>query len=322
MLRRSFMQSGLVLALAPASAPLWAQAYPVKPIRLIVPALAGTSTDISARILSAGLTTSLGQPVVIDNRPGAGGNIGFEAMAKAPPDGYSIGLVTNGLLINPFLYRKVSYDPISDFVPIILTVSLPQILIVRPDSPFRTVSDLIEALKAQPGKFNYASGGNGSPAHLCAELFKSMSGTDVVHVPYRGATEIQTSVMAGLTAFGFPTMSTAVALVKSGKLRALAVTSPKRNPVLPDVPAINEFIKGFEVTTWMGLVAPANTPAESVRRIEQEVSKVLADPATREKIHADGTEVVNEGSASFAKTILREQAKWKDVVQRSGAQVD
>lgn len=300
----------------------WSQAWPSRPIKLIVPFIPGSAPDVMARGLSERLSTALGQPVVIDNKPGAGGNIGLDAIAKSAGDGYTLGLGTSSLSINPYLYRKVPYDPVNDFTPVNLTYALPHALIVQADSPLKTVSDLVRKLKAEPGKYNYASGGNGSGAHLCAELFKSMAGVDAVHVPYRGAPEIITSVMGGSALFGFPTLSTAVPLVKSGKIRALGVTGPKRNPALPDVPPVGEAVVGFEVVSWFGVLAPPRFPVDMARRIDQEIQKALADPAFRDRVQADGTEIVGLGHQAFPDYLRQDLQKWKRAVELSGAKVD
>ena len=322
MFRRHFIATGAALAGASVLPSAQAQAWPARPIKFIVPFIPGSAPDVLARGLSERLSQALGQPVVIDNRAGAGGNIGLDAIAKSPGDGYTIGLGTSSLSINPALYRKVPYDPINDFTPLNLTYALPHALVVNADSPLRSVNDLIRLLKAEPGKHNYASGGNGSGAHLCAELFKAMAGVDAVHVPYRGAPEIITSVMGGSTLFGFPTLSTAVSVVKSGKLRALGVTGPKRNNALPSVPSVGETVPGFEVVSWFGVLAPARFPAEWGRRIDQEIQKALADPAFREKVQSDGTEIVGLGFAGFPEYLRQDLQKWKRTVELSGAKLD
>lgn len=322
MFRRNFMGLGAALAGLGTWPAAWAQAWPARPIKLIVPFIPGSAPDVIARGLSERLTTALGQSVVIDNKPGAGGNIGLDAIAKSAGDGYTLGLGTSSLSINPHLYRKVPFDPVNDFTPVNLTYAMPHALIVQADSPLKTVSDLVRTLKAEPGKYNYASGGNGSGAHLCAELFKSMAGVDAVHVPYRGAPEIITSVMGGSALFGFPTLSTAVPLVKGGKIRALAVTGPKRNPALPEVPPVGETVLGFEVVSWFGVMAPAKFPVELARRIDQEIQKALADPAFRDKVQADGTEIVGLGYQAFPDYLRQDLQKWKRAVELSGAKVD
>jgi tripartite-type tricarboxylate transporter receptor subunit TctC len=322
MRRRSFMGLGATFAGLGALPSAWGQAWPARPIKLIVPFIPGSAPDVMARGLSERLTTALGQAVVIDNKPGAGGNIGLDAIAKSAGDGYTLGLGTSSLSINPYLYRKVPYDPVNDFTPVNLTYAMPHALIVQADSPLKTVADLVRMLRAAPGKYNYASGGNGSGAHLCAELFKAMASVDAVHVPYRGAPEIITSVMGGSALFGFPTLSTAVPLVKSGKIRALGVTGPKRNLAIPEAPPVGEAVPGFEVVSWFGVLAPAKFPAELARRIDTEIQKALADPAFRDKVQTDGTEIVGLGHQAFPDYLKQDLQKWKRAVELSGAKVD
>jgi tripartite-type tricarboxylate transporter receptor subunit TctC len=320
--RRNVLGSAAALGSLMALPSALGQTWPSKPIKLVVPFIPGSAPDVLARGLGERLAAGLGQAVVIENKAGAGGNIGLDAIAKAPSDGYTIGLGTSSLSINPSLYRKVPFDPIDDFTPINLTYAMPHALIVQADSPIKSVADLVRDLKAQPGKFNYASGGNGSGAHLCAELFKAMAGVDVVHVPYRGAPEIITSVMGGSALFGFPTLATAVPLVKSGKIRCLGVTGPKRNAALPDVPPVAEAVPGFEVVSWFGIVAPAKFPPDLTARIDAEVQKALADPAFRQKVQADGTEIVGLGHKEFPGYLRQDLQRWKRAVELSGAKVD
>ena len=320
MQRRTFIATCGAMALSPAL--VRAQAWPAKSIRFIVPYSPGSAPDVLARTMSERLGSALGQSLVIENRPGAGSNIGNEIIAKAPADGYAIGLGTSAMVTNPWLYRKVAYDPVADFVGINLCVAMPHILVVAADSPVRTVADLIRLFKEGPGKYNYASGGNGSGAHLAAELFKSMTSVDVVHVPYKGAPEIITSVIGKSAQCGFPTLATATPHIKGGRLRALGVTGSKRNHAFPDVPPIGDTVTGFDFASWFGLIAPAKTPMEMVRRIDTEAQKALNDAAFRDKIQADGTEVVNMGHAEFAPFIRNDLAKMKRVVELSGARVD
>ena len=320
MRRREFLQASLAAAASPRLAR--AQAWPVKPIRFIVPYIPGSAPDVLARTLAERLGSALGQTLVIENRGGAGGNIGNELIAKATPDGYTIGLATSAMVTNPWLYRKVGYDPVTDFTAINLSVAMPHLLVVPADSPVKTVTELIRMFKDAPGKYNYASGGNGSGAHLAAELFKSMAGVDVVHVPYKGAPEIVTSVISRAVACGMPTLATAMPQVRGGRLRAIAVTGAKRNHGLPEVPTIGETVAGYELASWFGLIAPAKTPQDAIQRIDAETRKALQETAFRDKVQADGSEVVNLGYAEFAAFMKSDFAKSKRVVELSGARVD
>jgi tripartite-type tricarboxylate transporter receptor subunit TctC len=309
----------LPLALAmPAAAQ-----YPNRVIKMIVPFQAGSSPDVVARTLGERLAAALGQAVVIDNRPGAGGNLGAEAAAKAPNDGYTLMLATISHASNPSLYRSVNYDPVRDFVPIALVARVPGLLVVPADSPVKSVADLIALAKAKPGALNYSSGGNGSQAHFAAEMFRQAAAIQVVHVPYKGAPEILNSLLSNQTAFAFPTFNTALPQVQAGKLRALAVTSPKRNHKLPDVPTIKEAMaSGFELNAWFGVVAPAGTSADIVNRLNAEVARILRDPAMRERLSGDGTEVVTSSPDEFAAVIKADVALWADIVKRVGVRIE
>ena len=260
---RCMRLTGLLLAMA---APLLANAqpYPSKPIRMIVPYAAGTATDALARILGDRLAQALGQPVVVDDRPGAGGNIGVEAAANAPNDGYTLLLGTIDMASNASLYRAVNYDPIKDFAPVSTIARIPGLLVVPADSPAKSVQDLVVLAKAKPGRLNFASGGNGSQAHFGGDMLKQAGGIDVVHVPYRGAADMVASLLSSQTAFAFPTFITVYPLVQSGRLRALAVTSPTRNARLPNVPTMKEALPpGFELNAWFGILSPAGTSRKS-----------------------------------------------------------
>lgn len=322
MKRRQFIASS---ALATTCIP-WATAqspsWPQKTIKVIVPYIAGSAPDMLARAIAERLGPALGQPVLIDNRPGAGGNIGFDAIAKAPNDGYTLGLATSSLGINPFLFRKVPYDVQQDFTMLNLTFGMSHALIVAADSPIKNVADLIRLLKSAPGKYNYSSGGSGTGAHLCAELFKSMAGVNAVHVPYKGAPEIITSVMSGDILFGFPTLATTMALVKSGKLRVLGLSSEKRHPSLPDVPAISETVADFDVVSWFGLVGPHHLPQDVVQRLDQEMAKMVGDSSFRASMQAKATDVIGLNTQEFTRFFKKDVLRWKLAVESSGARVD
>ena len=320
MQRRLFLGSALV-ACAP-SVRAQSAAWPTKPIRFIVPYIPGSAPDTIARQLAERLGPAIGQTVVIENRGGAGGNIGTEMLAKATADGYTIGLGTSAIVTNPWLYRKVGYDPVADFVPIHLSIAMPHLLVVGSEAPVRNVADLVKLLKDAPGKYNYASGGNGSGAHLAAELFKSSAGVEMVHIPYKGAPDIVASVIGGSTLCGFPTLATAVPQVKAGRLRALGVTGTRRNHALPDVPPIGDTLAGYYFGSWFGVIGPARMPLEIARRLEAELLKILADPGFRDRVQADGAEAVNAGMDAFGTVLRNDFAKMKRTVEISKAQVD
>jgi tripartite-type tricarboxylate transporter receptor subunit TctC len=299
-----------------------AQAWPsARPIRLLVSFIPGSAPDIIARNLAERIGANLGQTVVIENRPGAGGNVGFEYAARQPGDGYNLILGTNSLVINPALTsRTLGFDAFRDFVPITVAYAMPHLLVVPPNGPASTAA-LIESLKARPDQ-NYASGGNGSGAHLAAEMFKARAGVQAVHVPFRGAPDIVNNVMAGNVQFGFPTLSTATELVKSGRLRGLAVTSSQRNHALPDVPTVADTVPGFELLSWFAIMAPTGTPAEVVRRVDAAIQQALAEPAFRARTTADGSIAFGMGPEPFATFLRDEAAKWQEAVRLSGAKVD
>lgn len=298
--------------------------YPNKPVKLIVPFIAGSSPDVLARNVSERLSMKLGQPTVIENRGGAGGNVGAEYAAKQPADGYTLMLATSSHLVNPSLYSKVGYDPVKDFVPVALLIRMPSLLVVPVDSPAKNVNELIALAKGKPGQLNYGSGGNGSQAHLAGAMFKSTAVIDIVHVPYRGAPEIITSMLSGQTQLAFPTFSTTLPQVKAGKLRALAVTSPRRNPLLPDVPTLLEAMpNGFELEAWFGIWVPAGTPTDIVKKLNADISAVMSDPEFRAKIASDGSEVAVVGTPDeFTGYVKSETAKWTKIVKDSGAKVE
>jgi tripartite-type tricarboxylate transporter receptor subunit TctC len=319
MRRRGVLSLGAGLLAAPA---VRAQGtWPARPVRLLVPFIPGSAPDVIARQIAERLSPALGQPVPIENRPGAGGNIGFEAAARSAPDGYTLLLGTNSLVINPALTRRtLGFDAFRDFVPITVAFAMPHLLIVPPNGP-EDLAALIASLKARPEQ-NYASGGNGSGAHLAAELFKARAGVQATHVPFRGAPDIVNNVMSGQVQLGFPTLATATELVKAGRLKALGVTSAARNHALPDVPPIAETLPGFDLISWFALMAPAGTPGAVVNRVDAAVQDALADPGFRARATADGSTAVGHGPDRFASFLRREAEVWGEAVRISGATVD
>jgi tripartite-type tricarboxylate transporter receptor subunit TctC len=301
-----------------------AQAYPNHAIRLVVPFPAGGTTDILARDVAKKLTETLGQAVVVDNRPGAGGNIGADIVAKSSPDGYTLLMGTVGThAINPSLYAKMPYDHVKDFVPVVLVAGVPNVLVVNPSVPINSVADLIKLAKAKPGAINFASSGSGTSIHLSGELFKTMAGVDITHVPYKGSSPALTDLMGGQVQIMFDNLPSSLALIKSGKLRAIAVTSLKRAPALPDVPTIAESgLPGFEASSWFGILAPAGTPAPIVAKLNAEVNKYLQSPEGKEQLLAQGAEIAGGSPEKFVAHIRAETDKWAKVVKASGAKVD
>ena len=305
--------------------------WPNKPVRIVVPFAPGGTTDILARALTPDLSRVFGQQFVVDNRAGAGGNVGAEIVAKAPADGYTLLMGTVGTHgINRALYAKLPYDPIKDFVPITLVAAVPNVMVMNVDKAkslgIANVQDFIRVAKASPGKFNMASSGNGTSIHLAGELFKSMTGTFMLHLPYRGSGPALMDLVGGNADVMFDNLPSSMAQIKGGKLTALAVTSSQRSSALPDVPTVEQAggptLKGFEASSWFGLLAPAGTPPEIVNRIQQEVAKSLASPAMKERLVAQGAIPGGNMPAEFAKHIDAEHKKWAQVVKASGAKVD
>jgi tripartite-type tricarboxylate transporter receptor subunit TctC len=297
--------------------------YPSRPLKIVVPLSAGGPTDILMRIIAQPLSERLRQPVIIDNHPGAGGNIGADMVAKAAPDGYTFFMGTSGpLSINSTLYSKLSFDPMKDFAPVILIATAPFVVAANPSLPVKSFSDLIALAKQKPGKLNYGSV-SGSASHLATELFKSMVGADIVFIPYKGAAPATTDLMSGQIDISFASTPGVLQHIKSGKLKALAVTSTKRLPQLPDVPTIAESgLAGYEAAVWYGLVAPANTPREIVMHLNTEIGKIIQERSTRERMINNDFEPIGSTPEQFGKFIQSETVKWGKVVKSSGAQAD
>jgi len=299
-------------------------AYPTKPIRLVVPFPPGGATDILAREVAKHLTDAWGQSVVVDNRPGAGGNIGSELVARSAPDGYTLEMGTVGThAINASLYSKMPYDHVKDFVPVILVAGVPNVLEVNPSVPVNSVQELIAYAKANPGKLNFASSGSGTSIHLSGELFKVMAGVQMTHVPYKGSAPALSDLLGGQVQLMFDNLPPSLPQIKAGKLRALAVTSSTRAPALPDVPTVAEAgLPGFEASSWFGVLAPAGTPPAIVAKLNAEIAKWLTTPEAKEKLANVGANIASGTPEDFARHIQAETAKWAKVVKESGAKVD
>ena len=306
------------------SIPTAISAYPERPIRYIVPSSPGTGPDIVARILAPELSRQMGQQFVVDNRPGASGTIGIDMMVRAVPDGHTIGYGTIlTLAINRSVLAKLPYDADRDLAPIVQYTSVPNLLAVTLTLPVKSVPELIDHAKKNPGKLNYASGGNASSPHLSGELFKFMTGIEMVHVPYKGFVPALTDLTQDRVQLMFYTLSAIEPFVKTGKLRGLAVTSLKRTPIFPELPTVAEAgVPGFEVVAWNGAIAPAKVPQAVIARLNAETNKALASTAVREKLVALGYEIVGGTSAQFAGHIRKETVKWAEVVKRAGVKID
>jgi tripartite-type tricarboxylate transporter receptor subunit TctC len=298
--------------------------YPNQPIRLIVPFAAGGATDVLARLLGERLSQSLGQQVVVDNRGGAGGNIGSAQAAKAEPDGYTLLMGAVGThAINQSIYPKLPYDPIEDFAPVSLVATVPNVLVVNPSVPAQTVQELIALAKSRPGELNFASSGNGTSIHLSGELFKSMTGVDMVHVPYKGSGPAMTDLLGGQVQMMFDNLPSALPNVQAGKLRALGVTGAERSPALPDVPTIEEAgVPGYEALSWFGIFAPAGTPQPVIDKLHDHIVQALADPAMRARLADLGAEPVGSTPQEFASFIRAEAEKWAKVVKEAGVKLE
>ncbi len=314
--------AALALAAFAAAAP--AQDYPAKPIRLIVPFPPGGGTDIAGRTVANKLSETLRWTFVIENKPGAGGNLGVERAVKSPPDGYTLVIgQTSNLAINPALYAKLPYDPLKDLSPVALIVSAPVVLVVAANSPYKSLGDLVAAARRDPGAVTFASPGNGTVSHLAGELLQRASGVKFTHVPYKGAAQAMTDLLGGQVQSFMSSVPSALAQIRGGRLRAIAVTSAKRAAEMPEVPAIAESgYAGFDATTWYGLLAPAGTPAAVIKRLNAELNRVLEMPDVRQRLAAEGGEVLGGSPEGFASLIKADHAKWGRIVKESGAKVD
>lgn len=328
--RRRLLAGAALASLLPAHA-LAQGAWPARPVRIVVPFNAGGTTDILARAVAQELGKAFGQSFVVENRAGAGGNIGADLVAKAAPDGYTLLMGTVGTQsINKWLYAKMPFDPQKDFQPITLVAGVPNVMVMNAEQAkaqgINTVADFIRHAKANPGKLNMASSGNGTSIHLAGELFKAMTGVYMTHFPFTGSNPALLSLMAGDMDVMFDNLPSAMPHIKSGRLKALAVTSAARSSALPDIPTVEEAggpsLKGFEASSWFGLLAPAGTPMEIVNRVQQETAKALATPAMKERLQAQGAIPSGNTPQQFAQLIDRELKKWQPVVKASGAKVD
>ena len=325
--RRTLLAAALALPLLASAQAAW----PSKPVRIVVPFAAGGTTDILARALAPEFQRAFGQPFIVDNKAGAGGNTGAAEVARATPDGYTLLMGTVGThAINPSVYPKMPYDHVKDFVPITLVAGVPNVLVLNPANAQKYGIDSVPALiryaKANPGKLNMASSGNGTSIHLSGELFKTLTGTFMLHLPYRGSGPALLDLIGGNMDLMFDNLPSALPQIKAGKLKALAVTSATRSSALPELPTIEEVggpaLKGYEASSWFGLLAPAGTPADIVNRLQQETAKALASPALKERLVAQGAIPSGMTPAEFTRFIAAETAKWAKVVKAAGAKVD
>lgn len=320
--RRFVATVATFLLLLPAAA--FSQAWPNKPIRFIVPFPPGGGTDLSSRIIGNKLGEALHTQVVLENKPGAGGNIGLDAAAKSAPDGYTLvmGQASN-LAINPTLYAKVPFDPIKDFAPVSLVVAGPLVLVVALSAPWNSLADVVAAAKAKPGQLSFGSPGSGTVGHLAGEMLSRTAGIKLMHVPYKGAAPAMTDLMGRQIDLYFSSMGAGVGQIKGGKLRALAVTGLQRSPILPDVPTVAESgYKNFDASGWYGVLAPAGTPAPIIARLNAEITRILQLPEVRERLSSEGGEILGGSPERFASYLKTELAKWSQIVKDSGARVD
>jgi tripartite-type tricarboxylate transporter receptor subunit TctC len=320
MRRRKFIT--LLGALPVASRMAWAQAYPTWPVRMIVPFAPGGIADIVARLMGQWLSERLGQQFITENRPGAGGNIGIEAVVRAPPDGYTLLIVGPFGVINATLYEKLNYNLIRDIAPVAGIVGVPNVLVVNPSIPAKTVPEFIAYAKANPGKVNMASGGNGTLTHMSGELFKIMAGVNMQHVPYRGGAPALTDLLAGQVQVYFASIPETIEYINAGKVRPLAVTSATRSEALPNIPTVADFVPNYEASGWQGVGAPKNTPTEIVAKLNSEVNACLADPKIKSRFADLAATAIPGSPGEFGKLLVEETEKWAKVVKFSGAKPD
>ena len=314
--RRNFLHLAAGAAALTTASPLaFAQAYPSRPVRIIVGFPAGGPGDIVTRLMSQWLSERLGQPFIVENRAGAAGNIGTEAVVRAPADGYTLLLTTVSNAVNATLYDKLNFNFIRDVAPVAGVVHVPNVMEVNPSFPAKTVSEFIAHAKANPNKLNFASGGNGTASHMQFELFKLMTGVNIVHVPYRGSAPALTDLLSGQIQLMFDPMPSSIGHIKAGKLRALAVTTATRSDALPDIPTVAEFAPGYEASTWFGIVAPTNTPTEIIERLNNEINAGLADSKIKARLGEMGGMLLAGSPADFGKLIIEETDKWGQVIR-------
>ena len=321
--RRNFLHLAAgAVALPVVSRLAWAQTYPAHSVRIIVGFAAGQAIDITTRLIGHWLSVQLGQQFVIENRPGAGGNIATEAVVRAPADGYTLLAVGSNNMINATLYEKLNFDFIRDVAPVASIARVPQVMEVNPSFPARTVPEFIAYAKANPGKISFASAGSGSVAHVTAEMFKMMTGTNMLHVPYRGAAPALTDLLGGQVQVMFDNMPSSIEHIRAGRLRPLAVTTATRLEVLPDVPTVGEFVPGFETSAWGGIGAPKNTPTEIIAKLNTEINAALADPTMKARIDGLGGSMFALSPAEYKKLLAAETDKWAKVIKSSNARPD
>ena len=311
------------LLLLGMSGALWAQNWPTKPIRMIIAFPPGGPTDLVSRVLAQRLSEQLGQQVIVDNKPGAGGNIAAELSAKAAPDGYTVFYNTSAIVIGPALYGKVNYDPLKDFAPVALTASVPLVLVVNPQLPARSVKEFLDLAKSRAGALNYSSSGTGTITHLASAMMSTQMGLQTQHIPYKGSAPGLVDLVAGQTQFMIDTMNTVLPYARDNRLRGLAVTGSKRSALMPELPTLAESgMPGFEAAAWQGIVVPTGTPADIIQKLNAEVNKALAHPDVRSRLAAQGADILGGSPADYAAYLRTEIPRWAKAVKDSGAKAE